>query len=346
MTDTDMTDADMTDVQPGDMEKSDDGSDKGKPFDHDGLWKDLIDRFFYPLLKRALPELYEAADREVRPRPLDKEFRDILNTANPEFHTSPHFADYVLEVPLKNAGAEWTILHTEAQGRGSNLAERMYHYQCLIYAHYRREPVALAIVIEQRPAKEPAYYSHSLFGTESIYKYNKLVLPELDDEELVSSDNPIDLVLYAAKCSLRSKDEFQKYSYLRETVRLLGERDWNRDDKRDLLLFIERILYLKDEKLEAQYVEYRQQLTGEGKIVFIPMGERELAREIKQQGIREGKQQGIREGIEKGIKEGIEKGIEKGKLEVARNLLHRGVSPDIIAESAGLPMERIRGLMN
>jgi predicted transposase/invertase (TIGR01784 family) len=43
---------------------------------------------------------------------------------------------------------------------------------------------------------------------------------------------------------------------------------------------------------------------------------------------------------------GIAKGIEKGKLEVARNLLARGISPDIIAESAGVSLDQIQGLMN
>jgi hypothetical protein len=47
-----------------------------------------------------------------------------------------------------------------------------------------------------------------------------------------------------------------------------------------------------------------------------------------------------------GIEEGIERGIEKGKLEVARNLLARGISPDIIVESAGISLEQIQGLMN
>jgi hypothetical protein len=41
-----------------------------------------------------------------------------LNTADPEIRTNPHFADYVLEVPLKNGSVEWVILHIEAQGRG------------------------------------------------------------------------------------------------------------------------------------------------------------------------------------------------------------------------------------
>jgi hypothetical protein len=211
----------------------------------------------------------------------------------------------------------------------------MYTYKALIFAHYQKEPVALAIITDRRPANEPTYYSRSGFGMETVYRYNNLVLMELDDDELISSDNPIDLVFYAAKCSLRSKGkEFQKYSYLRETVGLLGERGWSRDDKRDLLLFIERILYLKDEKLGMEYSEYRQQLKKEGKIVFIPIGEQKAAREIEQRGIA------------MGMEKGRAKGIEEGKEEVARNLLANGISTDVIVRSTGLPLEQIRGMMN
>jgi hypothetical protein len=35
----------------------------------------------------------------------------------------------------------------------------------------------------------------------------------------------------------------------------------------------------------------------------------------------------------------------KGKEEMARNLLARGISPDVIAESAGLPLDKIQDLM-
>ena len=56
--------------------------------------------------------------------------------------------------------------------------------------------------------------------------------------------------------------------------------------------------------------------------MYIPLGERELAQEIEQRG--------------------MEKGIEK----MARNLLANGIPPDIIAKSAGLPVEKIQGLVN
>ena len=52
--------------------------------------------------------------------------------------------------------------------------------------------------------------------------------------------------------------------------------------------------------------------------MYIPLGERELAQKIK----------------------------EEGKEEMAKNLLAKGISPDIIAQSAGMPIERVRALVN
>ena len=303
-------------------------------FDYDGFYKDLIDRFLYQLLRRAVPELYDKANTDVKHRLLDTEFTDILNTGDREIRTSPHFADLVIEVPLKDGDNAYIILHVEAQHGhgGGNLAERMNYYRSLIHAHYRKEPVALAIIAGSRRINERCY-SHSHFGTEVIYRYNNLVLAELDDEELKASDNPIDLALYAAKCALKAKEELQKFNYLYALLNLLAERGtrqastgWNRDDKRDLLLFLERIIDLRDKELERQYTEYRTQLNKEGKVMYIPLGERELAQQLKA--------------------EGEAKGRAEGKAEMARSLLANGISPDIIAKSAGLPVEQIRALEN
>ena len=295
--------------------------DKQKNFDHDGLWKNLIDRFFYSLLKRALPELYEKVDINIKPRFLDKEFTDILLTGDPKIRKSPHFADFVLEVPMKNKDVTCVLFHIEAQGPGGgNLAERMYHYQCFIYVHYRREPVALAIITGGHQ-KEERFYSHSYFGTKVTYEYNNLVLADLDDGELQASDNPIDLALYAAKCALKAKEELQKYNYLYTLLGLLAERGWSAKDKEDLLLFLEWIIDLRDKELEKKYVEYRDHLNKEGKIVYIRPGEREEVEEIKQSG------------------------KEEMATEIARDLLMRGdYSPEVISEISRLPVERVRTL--
>jgi hypothetical protein len=88
--------------------------------------------------------------------------------------------------------------------------------------------------------KNERHYSYSLFGSEIIYRYNNLVLAELDDDDLLGSENPIDLALYSAKCAARSKDDLQKFNYLRSISGLLAKRGWDAFEKRDLLLFIER----------------------------------------------------------------------------------------------------------
>jgi predicted transposase/invertase (TIGR01784 family) len=241
----------------------------------------------------------------------------------------------VAKVPLKNGEVEFIILHLELQGKGGgNLAVRMYHYKSLVFAHYQKEPVALAVITGERPKGEASYYSHSHFGTESVYRYNMLVLVELDDAELSVSDNPMDLAFYAAKCALRAKEELQKYNYLRTLTELLAERGWSMDDKRDLLLFLERFMNLKDRHLKDQIREYQRQLDKEGKVVYISIAEEYYTAKGRQEGKEEGKH------------EGKEEGRQEGKEEVARNLLANGIPTDIIAKSTGLPLERIWGLLN
>ena len=65
---------------------------------------------------------------------------------------------------MKNKDVELIVLHVEIQGKGGgNLAVRMYHYKCLIFAHYMKEPVALAIITAKRPPNEPNVIRLSVF---------------------------------------------------------------------------------------------------------------------------------------------------------------------------------------
>jgi predicted transposase/invertase (TIGR01784 family) len=152
------------------------------------------------------------------------------------------------------------------------------------------------------------------------------VLAKLDDDALLANENPMGILLYAAKNALHTKVEHRKYRYLRVAMDRLAERGLDRKDKHDLMLFIERIVNLQDGELIAQYSEHRLQLDREGKIMYIQLLEREKAKEL--------------------IESGVEKGKIEGKIEVARNLLARGDSPDTVSKIAGLPKKKIRELMN
>ena len=50
--------------------------------DNDSAWKDIIERFFYDMLERAMPDLYQDADRAIKPRFMDKELKKATYTVN------------------------------------------------------------------------------------------------------------------------------------------------------------------------------------------------------------------------------------------------------------------------
>ncbi|GAA5819786.1 MAG: Pseudogene of transposase [Methanobrevibacter sp. CfCl-M3] len=65
-------------------------------------------------------------------------------------------------------------------------------------------------------------------------------------------------------------------------------------------------------------------------------------------GIKEGKIEGIKEGKIKGMKEGIikgeQKGMNDGKLEIAINLLRKGMELDLVSEVTNLPISKLKNL--
>ncbi len=295
-----------------------------KHFDHDGWWKDLISRFFYWFLARAIPSLARDMDRKKAPVFLDKERRDVLQSADKKLHQSPYFVDYLIRVPLKGGSSQKVLLHIEVQGRGGDdLPFRMMHYCALIFARHRELPVALTLLTEGRPKDEGHSFTASHYGTSLDYRYNVLNLLELSDKELLSSDNPFDLALYGAQCALRSrKKERQKYLYLKELTKELRVRGWSKGDRRDLFLFIARIINLEDPELQERFF---QEIKEDEKT----MPQKTFIEDYF-----------MKEGLEKGIAEGR----AEGKVETARAMLARGTDIAFIADVTGLSRSEINAL--
>ena len=296
-------------------------------FNSDALWKDLIERFFYQMLKRAVPPLYRDADTSKPVRFLDKELRQVIKRVGEKAKV----ADYLVDVPLKDGTDTWILLHLEVQGKsGGDLALRMYHYRSLIFVMHKRPMAALAIITDDRPKGENIYYTENLYNTSIDYRYNRLVLKELNDNELITSDNPFDLALFAAKKSLIHKnDENRRYLYQKELIKLLKNRSWSHDDIYDLFLFIDQIIALKDENLIADIRKDGDELwEGED---YMPITTAERAE---------------RTYTHRGYRMGIEKGERQKALETARKMMSRGMDIATIADLTGLSEEDIRSLTN
>jgi predicted transposase/invertase (TIGR01784 family) len=100
--------------------------------------------------------------------------------------------------------------------------------------------------------------------------------------------------------------------------------------------------------LEYERAEAREQGLKEGLTQGIVQGIIQGREQGIAQGIEQGREQGIAPGREQGHEQGLEQGIAQGsrqsRLDIARRMKIRGVSPDQIAEDTGLSTEDIAGL--
>ena len=66
----------------------------------------------------------------------------------------------------------------------------------------------------------------------------------------------------------------------------------------------------------------------------------------RREAYREGLAEGIEQGFSQGIEQGIERGAEKTKIETAKNLIHKNIPLETIAECTELPLEKVQELAN
>ena len=237
------------------------------PVDKDSIWKDAVKQNLPLLLKRMMPELYTDVDFSQEPKFLDKELQDTIQVSLSAEHNSAKFVDTLVELQLKSGKNQWVLLHIEIQGKGGqDISYRMILYCCLIFAHYRRMPVALAILTDKRPSSEtPGQFEFSEYGTKLLYKYNLFEVYDQSDEELLNSDNPFDSFIYAAKkYSDYMSDDAQnvKLEYLLKITRSLYERGLNEQDRAKIIIFVSRLINLGDEKLRKEFFEELKKMEG------------------------------------------------------------------------------------
>lgn len=320
--------------------------------DKDGIWKDAIEQYLPLLLKRMMPELYEDVDFSQNLTYLDKELRDTIQVTLSEEHNAAKFIDTLIQVPLKTGKNQWVLLHIEVQGEGGDdISLRMILYCCLIFAHYRRMPVALAILTDKRPLKEtPGIFEFREYGTELIYKYNLFEVYNQKDEELLDSDNPFDSFIYAAKkYSKYMKEDAQKekLKYLLRITRNLYGRGLNENDRRRILVFISRLINLKDGELRKQYFEELKELEGESKMRELTWLEEYFRDEAiaigEARGIAIGEARGKEQGIAIGEARGEERGIAIGEAHGKEYAVSAAIE---FMRSNGMSNEQINSFRN
>jgi len=113
-------------------------------------------------------------------------------------------------------------------------------------------------------------------------------------------------------------------------------------DKSVNKMFEKTIHVLQDQKEYLAYIRAEQaDLDYKAQIKYAT----EIGAEKgEKKGIKKGEKKGIKKGIEKGIKKGVAIGAEKKEIEIAKNLKNKGFPLEIIAETTGLTLEKIKKL--
>ena len=66
----------------------------------------------------------------------------------------------------------------------------------------------------------------------------------------------------------------------------------------------------------------------------------------RREAYREGLAEEIEQGISQGIEQGIEQGAEQKAIETAKNLIHKNIPLETIAECTSLSLEKVKELAN
>ena len=327
--------------------------DGGEPRHDDLLWKDLLARFFVPMLRSVLPDLAHDIDDKRDVVFLDKELRRLARfTRRPEGGEPDgnRFVDLLADVPLRSGENAWILLHAEVQGRGGNedFPLRMHRYRGLLEGRYRRPVIALALLIEplSKPQSSGVYHWEG-YGTRVSYEFPVSRIYEGDEEALKKSENPFDWAHLAGLRAWKSRgSEARKLDYLKEMLELLDERGWPHADKAQLLVFMEGVIHLTEDESSREYEEWESALeqAKEAGRMYVSIMERKGIEKGRTEGIQLGRTEGIQLGEARGIQRGRTEGIQLGRTETARNLLRMGLDLTQIAEATGLPLEGIQAL--
>ena len=327
--------------------------DGGEPRHDDLLWKDLLARFFVPMLRSVLPDLAHDIDDKRDVVFLDKELRRLARfTRRPEGGEPDgnRFVDLLADVPLRSGENAWILLHAEVQGRGGNedFPLRMHRYRGLLEGRCRRPVIALALLIEplSKPQSSGVYHWEG-YGTRVSYEFPVFRIYEGDEEALKKSENPFDWAHLAGLRAWKSRgSEARKLDYLKEMLELLDERGWPHADKAQLLVFMEGVIHLTEDESSREYEEWESALeqAKEAGRMYVSIMERKGIEKGRTEGIQLGRTEGIQLGEARGIQRGRTEGIQLGRTETARNLLRMGLDLTQIAEATGLPLEEIQAL--
>jgi hypothetical protein len=252
--------------------------------DADGGWKDIIEDFTEEFFEFYFPEVHAAIDFTEPVRFLDKELREIVT----ESEVAGREADKLIEVRLKDGGAEWILVHVEVQGYPDpGFSERMFIYHYRVYDRYRRDIVSLAVLTDADPGFRPTRFRRSLLGCEVTFAFPAVKVIDYDTDRLDASDSPFALVTRIHLEYLAAGSSGQKRLDARVALtRRLYQHGFSREQVIRLYRFLGYLMRLPGD-LALKYREALESIEGELSMPYITDTEQLARSEGQLRGLRE-----------------------------------------------------------
>jgi hypothetical protein len=296
--------------------------------DFDSPWKEIIELFFQQFMEFFFPKAASEIDWKRKYSALDKEFSQITRKSE----IGKRSADKLLKVWTKEGKEAWVLVHVEIQAqRDDNLPKRVYVYNYRIFDKFDRPVVSLAVLADDDPNWKPSEFSRELWDCKTNFTFPTAKLLDFKDK-LEDSDNLFSTVTLAHLKTMETRKSYQSRSQWKARImQSLYKSGFDKETVVKLYKFIDWLMFLPDEFNEIFYKDM-ETFEKEHKMEFVTYAE------------RRGMQRGIQEGMQQGMQQGMQKGIQEGRLEMARAFKQKGVDIGIIADTSGIPIERVKML--
>ncbi|MDR0653359.1 MAG: hypothetical protein LBG12_08640 [Synergistaceae bacterium] len=266
----------------------------------DAAWKKVLSDGADDAIDFFLPELAKDRDRSKEVELAGGELPAIGSDSD----RRARIADVCFSVPLtigKSCKVGCVVEQQHDDDKG--IAEKIFRGFYRLSDRLNDDVTALAIFTGD--SMDRGEYRYSRYGVNLSFGYNTYHVMNQDIEQLKRDERVFAPVVLAARMMMEAKGESrQREEYAKELLKIMRERDYDNAKKRIVMRFIGHILRLQDKDITSE-------LRGEFLMQFMPLSEyRKLS--------------------------AIEDIREERTLEIARNMLSKGASIDLIKEYTGL----------
>jgi hypothetical protein len=259
----------------------------------DSPWKDALQRYLQSFLAFFFADIHDDVDWSRGYQALDKEFQQIV----PEAEVGKLLADKLFKIWLRDGSEQWLLIHIEIQGDyEKEFARRMFDYNAAIWKLYNRDVISLAVLCDDRPDWRPTTFSYGRWGCSMtlVFRSAKLLDHAGQLALLETSNNLFAPVVLAHITALQTRDdpEDRRRQKLR-VVKTLYQRDWTKDDVRELFRLIDWIMGLPLE-LQAAFATELFEHEQEQQMPYLSS----IERNALAKGEAQGREKGLIEGID------------------------------------------------